>query len=75
MTCHAARSTGPDEVKIARIVTAGGGTYVGLQGRLGRAEPLVLFDDPMSLTTFSVPLSCCSVESIRGRIADSRGAR
>ena len=73
MTCHAAKSTGPDEAHLTRIVTAGGGTYVGLQDRLGRAEPLVLFDDPMSLTTLSVPLSCCTPEAVRGRIAESRG--
>ena len=71
MTCHALLH-GPDEASLARIVAAGGGTYVGLQPRLGRAEPLVLFDAP-SGTTLSVPLSCCSVEAVRGRIAESRG--
>ena len=67
------RRIGPDEVALGRIVEAGGGRYVGLQPCLGRAEPLVLFDDPLTLTTLSVPLSCCSVEAVKGRIAESRG--
>ena len=75
MTCRAARSIGPDEAKLEIIVKAGGGHYVGLQLRRGRAEPLILFDDPLTLTTLSVPLSCCSVERVKGRIAESRGER
>ena len=73
MTCHALLH-GLDEAFLARIVAAGGGTYVGLQPVRNRG-PLILFNDPLTGTTLSVPLSCCSVESIRGRIADSRGAR
>ena len=71
MTCHVARSTGFDEARLDRVVRAGGGEYVGLQPVRNRG-PLVLFNDPRTGTTLSVPLSGCSVEAVRGRIMESR---
>lgn len=70
MTCHALLR-GIDEAILARIVAAGGGEYVGLQLVKNR-EPLVLFNHPQTGTTLSVPLSGCTPEAVRGRIAESR---
>ena len=60
-----------DALWLLEQVEAGGGRYVGLQEFRGH-PPLVLFDDPESGTTLSVPLPDLTAEAVRARLLESR---
>lgn len=62
-----------DALWLIEQVEAGGGRYVGIQERLVAGVPaLVLFDDPETGTTLSVPLPDLTAEAVRARLAESR---
>lgn len=59
-----------DSPVLQDIVRAGGGEWVGLQDTfLLDREPLVLFNSPTSKTTLALPVSLCTVDNVRGKIA------
>jgi hypothetical protein len=63
------------ETEISSIVAAGGARYVGiLRGIPGNLESVVLFSSPRTRTTLSLPISCLTVEAVRGRLAESDAA-
>ena len=62
-----------DALWLLEQVEAGGGRYVGIQERLVVGKPaLILFDDPETGTTLSVPLPDLTAEAVRVRLAESR---
>ena len=63
------------EDNLKRIVSAGGGQWVGLQGTfLPDREPLVLFNSPTSKTTLALPVNLLTEDNVRGKIAGSNDA-
>lgn len=69
MTCRAA--VDQEQVRLARLVTQGGGVWVGIQ-HSWKGESLALFDDPTSGTTLSLPVGQVTAEAVAGRIQESR---
>ena len=72
MTCRA--TINQDEGRWAHLVAQGGGVWVGIQRLTGR-EDLVLFNDPQSGTTLSLPTGQVTAEAIARRIEESRRGR
>ena len=70
MTCRA--TINQDEGRLAHLVAQGGGVWVGIQRLTGR-EDLILFNDPQSGTTLSLPAGSISHEAVARRIEESRG--
>jgi len=63
------------EDNLKRIVSAGGGQWVGLQDTfLPGREPLVLFNSPTSKTTLALPVNLLTEDNVRGKIAGSNDA-
>ena len=57
---------------LKRIVSAGGGQWVGLQDTfLPDREPLVLFNSPTSKTTLALPVNLLTEDNVRGKIHGS----
>ena len=59
-----------EEARLARLVAAGGGEWVGIQHLKGH-EDLILFNTP-SGTTLSLPVGQVTAEAVAQRIKDSR---
>jgi len=72
MTCRAA--VDQEQVRLGRLVAQGGGVWVGVQ-RCPRGEDLLLFDDPASGTTLSLPVSQVTAEAVGLKIQESRTRR
>ena len=68
MTCRV--QANPEEARLARLVAAGGGEWVGVQHIKGR-EALILFNVP-SGTTLSLPVGQVTAEAVARRIKESR---
>ena len=69
MTCRAA--VDQEEVRLARLVAAGGGEWVGVQHLKG-SEDLILFN-ARSGTTLSLPVGQVTAEAVARRIAEVTG--
>ena len=67
MTCRV--QANPEEARLARLVAAGGGEWVGVQHIKGR-EALILFNVP-SGTTLSLPVGQVTAEAVARRIKEA----
>ena len=71
MTCRAHRVAADfNEAVLAIMVTAGGGRWVGIQHVKGQ-DDLILFNDPASGTTLSLPVGQVTAEAVARRIEAS----
>jgi hypothetical protein len=64
-----------EPIYLRQIVEAGGGTWVGLQDTfIADRESLVLFNAPTSKTTLALGITVCTVDNVRGKIADAEAS-
>ena len=63
------------ETEFSSIVTAGGGSYIGVLKEIPhKMESVILFNSPHTRTTLGIPISRLIVEAVRERLAESDAA-